>query len=331
MGLSASQARQLLLTAKRNDLEFRAQQISQQRLILSSQLEEIATEYENVTANRQMRVSVYEQPPEGIDPKNFTSSKEEKNLTYKLLISGCFKNYNGEKVTTPYAQSDANTSDYFMNTAYVLRDTSGRVVVSDPSEIPGISESGNFYGDIIDAINDKSSFSNSKDQPQKCGDYYIQVTQSGTVKIGHTDSKNEDGTQKYEEYVVDPMLKIGSTDEYGETEEINYLQDCLRNGAYLLQKCTPVLDANGKSTGEYKLSGISWDSALGISDRYYTEDDDAAKAKYDRLQNEIQRQDKKLELELDNIETQRSAITTEEESVQKVMDDNIEGTFKTFA
>ena len=45
MGLSASQGRMLLLTARKSDLEFRAQQISQRRLILSQQLEEIAMEY----------------------------------------------------------------------------------------------------------------------------------------------------------------------------------------------------------------------------------------------------------------------------------------------
>ena len=45
----------------------------------------------------------------------------------------------------------------------------------------------------------------------------------------------------------------------------------------------------------------------------------------------IQNQDKKLEIELDNIETQRSAVTTEQESVKKVIDENIEGSFNAFA
>ena len=39
---------------------------------------------------------------------------------------------------------------------------------------------------------------------------------------------------------------------------------------------------------------------------------------------------KKLELELDNIETQRSAVTTEVESVEKVISEDIEGTFNAF-
>jgi len=54
------------------------------------------------------------------------------------------------------------------------------------------------------------------------------------------------------------------------------------------------------------------------------------KAKYDRIQSQIQAQDKKLELELDNIETQRSAVTTEIESVEKVINENIESTFNAF-
>ena len=84
-------------------------------------------------------------------------------------------------------------------------------------------------------------------------------------------------------------------------------------------------------TNKIKWNSIAWDATSNINDEWYTENDDKAKAKYDRLQKQIQNQDKKLELELDNIETQRSAVTTEIDSVKKVIDDNIEGSFKTFA
>ena len=58
MGLSASQGRMLLLTARKNDLEFRAQQISQRRLVLSSQLEQISTDYEEAMSNRVMHIKL---------------------------------------------------------------------------------------------------------------------------------------------------------------------------------------------------------------------------------------------------------------------------------
>lgn len=335
MGLSASQARQLLLTAKRNDLEFRAQQISQQRLILSSQLEEIATEYENATSNRQMQVTLYSSIPDE-NGNVVTAKTTDNNLTYKALVSGCHK-YLGNN--SPLKQLDDGTEnghESYMNTAYILRDADERIVVSSYDEIPGLAGS-ETYKALTKGITPGDADSDTYTEENQ--DYKINyVKESGTIKIGtpQYEYDKETGellstTYVYEEYVVDPALRAGSTDEFGESSGPNYLQDCLRNGSYLLEKWSMVKNDAGQETGKVRKSGVSWDSAVGISDRYYTEDDDAAKAKYDRLQNEIQRQDKKLELELDNIETQRSAITTEEESVQKVMDDNIEGTFKTFA
>lgn len=373
MGLSASQARQLLLTAKRNDLEFRAQQISQQRLVLSSQLEEIATDYENATSNRQMQIRLY-------TTGETDETQQTVNLTYKTLVSGCAKIGDATKVKVA-------DSDYAATTAYTLKNADGAIIVSDLSEIPGISKGDSYYqkytsyakaskaadggqvyyqnddreyrplnkivetddeGDKTTRYedaetglevkpsryyaaeeNDEDDYKEMKTKLETGGTYstdmsgrHYEVTKTGTVKVS---SEDANGNMIYQgEYIVDPNLARGSTDQYGNTSSTgpNYLQEMLRNGVYVLEKY---------NTEQKEWNSVSWDSAVGISDRYYTEDDDAAKAKYDRLQNEIQRQDKKLELELDNIETQRSAITTEEESVQKVMDDNIEGTFKTFA
>ncbi|MBQ2984487.1 MAG: hypothetical protein IJD57_06815 [Candidatus Gastranaerophilales bacterium] len=396
MGLSASQARQLLLTAKRNDLEFRAQQISQQRLILSSQLEEIATEYENATSNRQMQIQLYSNG----NAEDASALKQTTNLTYQDLVSGCALIGNASKINVT-----AERGSLLATTAYHLKNADGATVVSSLEEIPGIGAGDAYYvlydendhqpnvqkwykdgGEYVpypesgekyenDASGkyiyngttyvefsslseeDKTKF-NGNDRFKRIDltskTLYVQektgsdaeylekildaggtlpegyksdsnreiiITKSGTIKIGTTDQQ---GNVTYEEYVLDKNLARGGTDKYGNNSKTgpNYLQDMLRNGVYTLDKY---------NSEQKEWSSVSWDSAIGITDRYYTEDDDAAKAKYDRLQNEIQRQDKKLELELDNIETQRSAITTEEESVQKVMDDNIEGTFKTFA
>lgn len=54
MGLSASQARFLQLTARRSNIEYEAQQISQHRLQLADKLEMASTEYQNKTSNRKM-------------------------------------------------------------------------------------------------------------------------------------------------------------------------------------------------------------------------------------------------------------------------------------
>ena len=54
MGLSASQARYLQLTARKNDNEYEAQQINQQRMEISQKLQEISTKYSNGINNRQL-------------------------------------------------------------------------------------------------------------------------------------------------------------------------------------------------------------------------------------------------------------------------------------
>ncbi len=56
MGISANQARFLSLTTRQVDLEHRVQQICQRRLRLSSELERIATDYNNQIGNRKMFV-----------------------------------------------------------------------------------------------------------------------------------------------------------------------------------------------------------------------------------------------------------------------------------
>jgi len=72
-------------------------------------------------------------------------------------------------------------------------------------------------------------------------------------------------------------------------------------------------------------------SLVAQSDRLYTEDDAVASALYEAASAIIQSEDKKLELELKNLDTQHKTIETEIDSVQKVIDKNIERSFKIFS
>ncbi len=409
MGLSASQGRMLLLTARKSDLEYRAQQISQKRLVLAQQLEEIAVEYEDATSNRQMKISLaLASTNSGSDIVNRTA-----NLTYATLISGTLNQFSSDDSGIQAYDRTAN-QEYASTTAYRLVDAYGAIVVSSEDEIPG---SVSKVSNTVTAQDDDGVYrvgtTSAEGEKENSGDNYIVVPKSGNTDTAlgtFLDSSKEistknlqidtehkmvalvksDGSKAYynymtgaeitdeaeknkfsssetatlvndsssipsstvkssinvnkvegadgkfslvdengvviRRYVVDTTLKYGSTDVDGATDGPNYLQDCLRNGKYLLEKGSIDTETN-----KVKWNSLSWDSTANISDSYYTEDDDRAKAKYDRLQTQIQNQDKKLEIELDNIETQRSAVTTEVESVQKVIDDNIESSFKTFA
>ena len=55
MGLAASQARLLLLTARKSDLEYRAQQITNAEMILAMQTETVAREYSIKISNQTIK------------------------------------------------------------------------------------------------------------------------------------------------------------------------------------------------------------------------------------------------------------------------------------
>ena len=426
MGLSASQGRMLLLTARKSDLEYRAQQISQKRLVLSQQLESISTEYEEATSNRQMKITLWQ---DGVATSSDDAARRTTNLTYAALVSGTVRSVNpNDSGIQGYDRTEGQ--DYTSSTFYRLVDADGAIVVSSEDEIPanarttsstitttdaldskdgatdgiykvgtydsegGFTQSGASYIALSDIPNYKNTAlykalyedKNSSDTSKT--DLEVDVT-NGMIKIvskddegkeetryfnyktGEEDTKNNKfkncelkanvvenssevpastretissgdtiksgGDNKYTlydkngtviaRYVVDPALAMGTSDVNGTTDGPNYLQDCIRNGKYLIQKGEKDTDDGDK----FKWKNLSWDCAANIQDSYYQDDDDKAKAKYDRLQGQIQAQDKKLDLELDNIQTQRSAVTSEEESVKKVIDENIEGSFNAFA
>ena len=76
---------------------------------------------------------------------------------------------------------------------------------------------------------------------------------------------------------------------------------------------------------------VSLNSNNGFTQSYYTDDDRAAEAEYERKTAEIQVKEKRLQNDLNQVETQQKACDTEIDSVKKVMEKNIERTFKVFS
>lgn len=208
MGLAASQGRLLLLTAKKSDLEFRAQAISQSRLVLMQQQEGIATKYAEKTSNRWYRLNYND------------GTKKEAPLTWNSI------------------------NDYASDTLrFVDKDgkpLSGEVLRKLKADKEGLPDGYTQY-----AIN------------------------SGLVKI----QKNEDG--------------------------------------------------------DWTDTSVAGDTSL--SDEYYEGDNEPAKSEYDAEMLKVKIKDQRLELDLKGIETQHKAVETETESVQKVIQKNIEVSFKIFS
>ena len=102
----------------------------------------------------------------------------------------------------------------------------------------------------------------------------------------------------------------------------------------------PLVDESGNLIGNDEADAtttmsewipVSWSGMTEIQDTYYTDDDATAQAEYQTATARVQAQDKKLETDQKQIETQHKAVETEFESVQKVIQSNIENSFKAFS
>lgn len=198
MGLAASQARLLLLTARKSDLELRAQQITNTEMILAMQTEKIAQEYSNKISN---------------------------------------------KVTMMQVSTDMNDATF--NQSVIMT--------------------------------------------------YDQLTAAGYT------------------------LQWADGSEYDNTGvSTATLQDAIQKGDLIIY--------SSKTGEEVGITGSST-----FYQTYYTEDDDAATADYESKMAQIQTKEKKLQIDLNQIENQQKACDTEIDSVKKVIEKNIDRTFKTFA
>ena len=257
MGMSASQARYLQLTARRSNLEFEAQQICQKRLTLAEQTDRIAAEY--------------------------TERINDRHLYFRAI---------GENDTFGKSSAQRKRLDYYD-------------IVNDPTHEtqPGLGMR------VVDA--------------------------NGKIVVPALPETEADGSPiNPEDYIIDPTIAFNSTSGATTHENAcNYFEDKLRNGEWFLEQSVPQVIRNeaGEDETIYSWTDVNYITSTNIDDLLYSENDSAAQAEYTRDSEKLQKQDKMLELRLQQITTEQEAVKTEQESAKKVIDENIEKSFKTFA
>ncbi|MBQ2983597.1 MAG: hypothetical protein IJD57_02245 [Candidatus Gastranaerophilales bacterium] len=245
MGLSASQARFLQLTARRSNVEYQAQQINQERLMLSEKLSQASNKYNDLTNNRTLTFNY-----------NDGTGVQEVGLSYTN-----YKNYMNQQM-----EGIVSTQQQY----FLVSSTGNKIVVANEEDMQAM-------------INSEST----SDSPLTADDFMIA-----------------------------PDL-----------DDVDNFQRAIREGVYFFA-------TKGKDDeGNMKFNTQDWGTLGGgaINDKLDKADDKAAEAEFNAFQTKIQNSDKKLELKLTQLETERDAIQTEIESISKVVDDNIESSFKVFS
>ena len=132
MGLSASQARFLQLTARKSNDEYRAQQISFQRLQLSTALEDASTAYENKTTNTKL---VYQ--------FNDGTGRTSIDVTYNN-----YKNYMNQQLPGLTTAQDK---------LYLVSSSGNKIVVASEEEKQAMIEANTTYMEVEEKDNQNTS------------------------------------------------------------------------------------------------------------------------------------------------------------------------------
>jgi len=337
MGLSASQARLITLTARMNDIEYQGQQINQQRTTLSSQVNALYDKLVSMSVPTPPSTSEYTriEYSGAIGSDNFTiDSIRPQDSEYRVNLAfqthGRFMEPTG---TAPITKDENGDLYNGTNQVYTLTDAeSGGVIDSD--SIPG----------YLEAIRNKfPQYSSTTEYPDSDlkNMFYVYAVPNGS---GLSDLHFIEGSTISE-------IPTGG-------EKWTTIYNFITNGTYTeirtYDKVTLEFDSEGRITviniPQYddsippRLVGYSsyHVSAAKVTDNEAYEDAfnqyEYKKYLYDQEQQRInaqtsviQLQDKNLELKLTRLDNERSAVKTEIDAVKKVVNDNIEGSYKSFA
>lgn len=354
MGMAASQARFLGLTARKNNVEFEGQQINQQRTTLANQSANYYNDLLGMSVPTPPSVDSYTKTVytfnDGALTNTVTALIAQQDGTYTLSYLSSY-----EDDFSPVAAGSSVVTK--VGTSYKIGATTLRALGAPISR----DEEGKYSGTPEDSY--LSSL--TKDQLDKLQDeeaYYVELLNS---KYG----KQADGwmvryvensaTGTYTPYFYKKSdLDNGVTDANG---NINSAISCYTIGSATktteikgLKGCTVEKDSTGRyisisipeydEEGNVKPNGNTVTYSLTTStvtdqDAY---DDAMNQYEYDKYLYDqsiqeinaqieiIQAQDKNLELRLKQLDTEQDAISTEMDAVQKVIEKNTESSFKTF-
>ncbi len=298
MGLAASQGRYLCLTARNSDLIYEAQQISQQRVALAQSTQEIAEKYNAAMSNRMLTAVLLN---ENGEPSN-------QPLTYQTLTQAA--QTTGGGLGLKLVDLDGNEiipGDYV------------KVTTQDGEKDP---ENKYFYN-LSDFINtymsdlddeQKASFGTSWEAAIKFYNEQYTGDKTGVVNV----SLYSDEVAEYNKQHPSNHIRT-TTDE--RCLDKDFLYKMLTSGQWLIQK---------EDTEAKKWNDLVWQGSSRIVEISDESDDAQAEAEYEDAMAEINARDKVLELRLEQVQTQQSAVEKELDSIKQVISKNIEDTFKTF-
>lgn len=320
MGMAASQARFLGLTARKTNVEYEGQQVNQQRTALSN---------ESAGLFNQMLTLTVPVPPSATDYYNMRYTYEQNGQSYEIInysssatSSGAYdvtvrtaydvvkytdltlnENPQTQVAQTLYSKTDSTSG----NTSYYMRfgASATEYALAGPNVNATLSEEKGFAADT-------KYYSYNRDG----ANYFMTEAEV----LNHATSTGYSGTMAA--YRQDNSKQVQDTTYNGvnliadSTGKFSYIT--LPDGSQYSLDLDEVSDDAGyeQAMQDYNYEKMVYDKTIA---------DINAKTE------KIQAQDRSLELRLKQLDTEQEALQTEMDAVKKVIEKNVEGTFKTFA
>lgn len=348
MGLAASQARFLGLTARKTNAEYKGQQINQARTALSNEVMGLYRKY------NQLDVPT---PPSKTD---FTKTVYTLDSTYENYQVGSMSKISSGKYAGYYKVTLEYSDDIPKAYTYTARDS----VITAQKDETGKYKYLNFQIGIDSYTYDSKDEENSTitkivvDENSTNANKY-QGLDTVMKKLGVTTGTFyrfiKDGVSYYTSETELNDTAFEQTDEEGDKQIYygNYIFDYQGNKKETKSAEAIAAITQDRSGRLASIQIIESEDAKDLVGNTYsittsTTEDDAAyqdamnkynykKDKYEREVERInkkteiiQKQDRSLELELKEVDTEQNALKTEMDAVSKVIEDTIEKVFKTY-
>lgn len=293
MGLAASQARFLGLTARKSNTEYEGQQVNQQRTTLANESASLYNQLTNLTVPTPPDIINYYTTEYSFNYKNNTYTlaalpiKDDKDsytvsLSFNKEVPG-YRTVTADGIVVPSEANTRKMSDLEDLQKHIYAETNERP--NDDADVLTFAYNGNTYY----SFNDKFYLfaPTTQLQTKTYTGVKLEYTNAGEIKsLNFKDAKGASDDDKFgnEDYAV---------------------------------SATQVADNN------------AYDLAMNAYNKAYSEYEKTM-AQINAKTEVLQQQDKSLELRLNQLDTEQQALSTEMDAVQKVIDKNVETTFKTF-
>lgn len=323
MGMAASQARYLGLTARKTNVEYEGQQVNQQRTALANESAGLFRRMLSLDApvaptQNDYYTDVYQYS----DPTSSDGNVTVKNIqsngtspeTYTVDIS-----YTRDIMN--YACSNNQEISLFESDGQLKIQLSNGTIYNLDSTTAGQALLNNFnntanypYSEEMSTSDTYYTFTN----PSNGCTYYINATKSG-LDTSSTDVQTialfttMAGTETVNETIENATLGESEGGIYNSM----YWTDSSGNQRNVSLSPAQVYDEQGYNNAmdQYNVDKANYEKEIA---------DINAKTE------ELQQTDRTLELRLKQLDTEQEALQTELDSVKKVIDKNVENVFKTF-